>query len=53
MTISKDNVQVKITMPKELKSKLKNIADQDNRSLSNIIVNIAENYVRSTQYNKD
>ena len=53
MTISKDNEQVKITMSKELKLKLKNIADEHNRSLSNTIVNIVDDYVKNTHDNED
>ena len=53
MTISKDNEQVKITMPKNLKLKLKTIAKKDKRSLSNIIVKIAGDYVENTQDDED
>ena len=48
MTISKDNTRVQVTMPKELKSKLENMAEDDTRTVSNIIVAILNNYVKST-----
>ncbi|OXB94683.1 ribbon-helix-helix domain-containing protein [Parageobacillus galactosidasius] len=48
MTISKDNTRTLITIPKELKKQLEEIAKQDNRSFSNLVVKILKDYVRNS-----
>ena len=45
MTISKDNTRTLITIPKELKKQLEEIAKQDNRSFNNLVVKILKDYV--------
>jgi len=48
MSISKDNTRTLITIPKELKKQLEEIAKQDNRSFSNLVVKILKDYVRNS-----
>jgi|CZCB01.1.fsa_nt_gi predicted HicB family RNase H-like nuclease len=48
MTISKDNTRTLITIPKELKKQLEEIAKQDNRSFNNLVVKILKDYVRNS-----
>ena len=43
--VSYNNTRVMVTMPKELRDKLSVIADNDGRSLSNLIVQILKIYV--------
>ena len=43
--VSDNNIRVMVTMPKELRDKLSTIADNDGRSLSNLIVQILKIYV--------
>lgn len=45
MTISKDNTRTLITIPKELKKQLEEIAKQDNRSFNNLVIKILKDYV--------
>jgi hypothetical protein len=44
MSISKNNTRTLITIPKELKIKLENIAKQENRSFNNLIIYILKSY---------
>lgn len=48
MIISKDNTRTLITIPKELKKQLEEIAKQDNRSFNNLVVKILKDYVRNS-----
>jgi len=48
MTISKDNTRTLITIPKELKKQLEEIAKQDNRSFNNLVVKVLKDYVRNS-----
>ncbi|HHX32332.1 MAG TPA: DNA-binding protein [Bacteroidales bacterium] len=48
MAISKDNVRTIITIPKELKKQLENLAKQDSRSFSNLVVKILKDYVNNS-----
>jgi predicted HicB family RNase H-like nuclease len=48
MSISKDNTRTLITIPKELKKQLEEIAKQDNRSFNNLVVKILKDYVRNS-----
>jgi len=49
MSISKDNTRTNLTISKELKTKLEEIAKQENRSFNNLIINILENHLKSTK----
>lgn len=48
MSISKNNTRTLITIPKELKKQLEEIAKQDNRSFNNLVVKILKDYVRNS-----
>lgn len=48
MTISKDNTRTNITIPKELKSKLEELAKQDNRSFNNLVITVLREYIEKT-----
>lgn len=43
--ISNDNTRMSIVIPKDLKEKISTIANNENRSASNLIVNLIANYV--------
>lgn len=43
--VSENNTRVIITIPKELKEQLLQIADNESRSLSNLIVQVLKIYV--------
>lgn len=45
MTIGKDKVRTNITINKELKKQLENIAVKQNRSFNNLIVTILKEYI--------
>ena len=45
MSISKDNTRTLITIPKELKKQLEELAKKDNRSFNNLVVKILKDYV--------
>ena len=45
MPISEDKVRAQIILPKSLKEKLVEMADKENRSLSNLIITILQEYV--------
>lgn len=49
MAISKDNDRLTIIISKENKLKLSKLAEEDGRSLSNYIVRILENHIKSTK----
>lgn len=48
--ISNDNTRMSIVIPKELKEKISIIATNENRSTSNLIVNLIANYVRLNEH---
>ena len=48
MAVSKDKTGVLVNMDKSLKVKLSEIAKKQNRSLSNLIVTVLQNYVEDT-----
>ncbi len=50
MTISKDKTRTNITISKELKKKLEQLAKQDNRSFNNLIINILTKYVENSSH---
>jgi metal-responsive CopG/Arc/MetJ family transcriptional regulator len=45
--IREDKTRVIVTLPKELKETLSEIAKEENRSLTNLIVTILKDYVKS------
>lgn len=45
MAVSKDKTGVLVNMDKELKEKLVQLAKEQNRSLSNLIVTVLQKYV--------
>jgi hypothetical protein len=45
MSISANNDRLTVIIPKSVKEELKQLADLENRSLSNYVVNILENHV--------
>ena len=47
MAVSKDKTGVLVNMDKELKEKLVQLAKEQNRSLSNLIVTVLKDYVDS------
>lgn len=49
--VAENNTRVIITIPKELRDKLSVIAEEDGRSLSNLIVQILKIYVN--EHNTD
>lgn len=49
MAVSKDKIGVLVNMDKKLKSKLEQLAKDDDRSLTNLINKILSNYVEDTQ----
>jgi len=48
MAISKDNTRTVITIPKELKKQLENLAKQDSRSFNNLVIKILKDYVNNS-----
>jgi len=47
MSVSEKNTRTLITIPKELKSQLEELAKQDGRSFNNLIIKVLTDYVRS------
>ncbi len=45
MSISENKTRTNITFPKELKSKLEEIAKKENRSFNNLVITILEKYI--------
>lgn len=48
-TISSENTRTNITISKELKSKLEELAKQDNRSFNNYVITILKDHVDSLE----
>ena len=48
MAVSKDKTGVLVNMDKALKERLSELAKKQNRSLSNLIVTVLQNYVEDT-----
>jgi predicted HicB family RNase H-like nuclease len=48
MSISKDNTRTLITIPKELKQQLEQIAKEQNRSFNNLVITILKSYADSS-----
>lgn len=51
LTISDTNTRTNITIPKELKKKLEELARKDNRSFNNYVITVLQNHVSSTPRN--
>ncbi|WP_279146377.1 MULTISPECIES: ribbon-helix-helix domain-containing protein [Clostridium] len=45
MSISKNNTRTQLTIPKELKKQLEDIAKSQNRSFNNLVITILKSYV--------
>ena len=48
-TISDKNTRTALTISKELKKELEQIAKEQNRSLNNLMITVLKNYVDSTR----
>lgn len=48
MSISKNNTRTLITIPKDLKQQLEQIAKKENRSFNNLVVTILKSYADSS-----
>ena len=53
MAISKENVRVLITIEKDLKIKLEQQAEEQNRSFSNMIETVLKDYVKKKKSQKE
>lgn len=49
MSISKDNTRMILTIPKDLKAELERIAQEQNRSVNNLILTIIKNSISNTK----
>jgi predicted HicB family RNase H-like nuclease len=49
MSISDKNTRTNITIPKDLKEQLEQIAKNQNRSFNNLLITILKSFVSSTQ----
>ena len=49
MSISKYNTRMILTIPKELKAELERIAQEQNRSVNNLILTIIKNSISNTK----
>lgn len=49
MTIHKSNTQMSLIISKELKQELKQIADNENRSLNNLINTVLLDYLKNNK----
>lgn len=47
--IAKTNTRTNITIPKDLKAKLEEMAKEQNRSFNNLVITVLKEYVASTQ----
>lgn len=50
MTISNDKTRTNITIEKDLKQKLEEIAKQQNRSFNNLVITILKSYVSDSSH---
>lgn len=50
MTISKDNTRTQLTISKELKQQLENIAKEQNRSFNNLVITILKSYIDDSSH---
>lgn len=49
MTIGKDKTRTNITIEKDLKKELEDIAKEQNRSFNNLVITILKEFVSSTR----
>ena len=49
MSISKNNTRTQLTISKELKKQLEDIAKEQNRSFNNLVITILKNFIDDTQ----
>ena len=49
MAIGEDKTRTNITFPKELKTKLEELAQKDGRSFNNLVIKILSDYVEDIQ----
>ena len=49
MSISNKNTRTTITIPKDLKKELEDIAKEQNRSFNNLVITILKNFIDDTQ----
>lgn len=47
MAISADNTRTNITIPKDLKAKLEQLAKEDGRSFNNLVIKILREYAEN------
>jgi len=52
MGISEDNTRTTITIPKELKKRLEEIAKKENRAFNNLVITVLSTYVRDIEKEK-
>lgn len=50
MTISKDNTRTQLTISKELKQQLEQIAKEQNRSFNNLVITILQSYIGNSSH---
>ena len=50
MAISKDNTRTNITINKELKKQLEDIAKEQNRSFNNLVITILKEYIGDSSH---
>jgi hypothetical protein len=50
LVISKNNERLTIIISKSLKEEIRKLAEKENRSMGNYIVNILQNHVEQTKY---
>ena len=50
MTISKNNTRTQLTISKELKKQLENIAKEQNRSFNNLVITILQKYIDDSSH---
>lgn len=48
MAISKENTRTQLTISKELKKELEDIAKKQNRSFNNLVITVLKDYVEDT-----
>jgi len=49
MAVSKKNTRVLVTMPRELREKLREMANKENRTLSNFVLTIIQKYLEELE----
>jgi len=50
MTISKDNTRTQLTISRDLKKQLEDLAKKQNRSFNNLIITILQEYVGNSSH---